>query len=141
MQALHGVCCNQATCEHIGAFQHFIVLQPLTLVCSLLSILAEFIDLVVAQERSGQCMQAQEMASAQSNLQTCQRECKKSQQLLRQLERQLAKGHMSRKDAAAASQQLQVRRNVNSAHAHASVRQCRSFVHMHALNTSIQKAA
>ena len=57
----------------------------------------------------------QELAAMQQDLQLSQTDCRRSQQLLRQLERQLAKGHMSRKDATAASQQLQVRYNLTSA--------------------------
>ena len=50
----------------------------------------------------------QEVAALQTQLQAAQKELKKTQQLLRQLERQLTKTHMTRKESASASQQLQV---------------------------------
>ncbi len=50
----------------------------------------------------------QDISTMQHELNSSQREVRKSQQLLRQLERQLAKSHKSRKDAASASQQMQV---------------------------------
>jgi len=50
----------------------------------------------------------QETSTMQHELNSSQQEVRKTQQLLRQLERQLAKSHKSRKDAASASQQMQV---------------------------------
>jgi len=50
----------------------------------------------------------QEIGTMQHELTRSQQELRKTQQLLRQLERQLAKFHKSRKDAASASQQMQV---------------------------------
>lgn len=47
------------------------------------------------------------MGTMQLELGGSQKELRKTQQLLRQLERQLAKSHMSRKEAATASQQMQ----------------------------------
>lgn len=50
----------------------------------------------------------QVMGTMQLELSGSRNELRKTQQLLRQLERQLAKSHMSRKEAATASQQMQV---------------------------------
>lgn len=50
----------------------------------------------------------QEVAALQRHWAAAQKELKKTQQLLRQLERQLAKAHMTRKESASSSQQLQV---------------------------------
>lgn len=50
----------------------------------------------------------QEMVAVQTELDASQRDLRKAQQLLRQLERQLAKSHVSRKDSATISQQMQV---------------------------------
>lgn len=50
----------------------------------------------------------QEVAALQRQWEAAQKELKKTQQLLRQLERQLAKAHMTRKESASSSQQLQV---------------------------------
>lgn len=70
------------------------------------------------QSATSRRLQMQELVVVQSELKDQERDCRKAQQLLRQLERQLAKGHMSRKDAAAASQQLQVTHWLAQAHQH-----------------------
>lgn len=51
----------------------------------------------------------QDVGIKQHELNINQRELRKAQQLLRQLERQLAKSHMSRKDSAVTLKQIQVR--------------------------------
>lgn len=50
----------------------------------------------------------QEVAAIEAKCEATQKELRRSQQLLRQLERQLAKTHMTRKESANISQQLQV---------------------------------
>lgn len=50
----------------------------------------------------------QEVAVIEAKCEAGQRELRRTQQLLRQLERQLAKTHMSRKESANTTQQLQV---------------------------------
>ena len=50
----------------------------------------------------------QDIAAIQIKSEAAHRELRKTQQLLRQLERQLAKAHMSRKEAGSTSQRLQV---------------------------------
>ena len=50
----------------------------------------------------------QERSALQKEREAAQMELRKTQQLLRQLERQLAKAHMTRKDSANALNQLQV---------------------------------
>ena len=50
----------------------------------------------------------QEVAAVEAKCGAGQKELRRTQQLLRQLERQLAKSHMTRKESANTSQQLQV---------------------------------
>ena len=50
----------------------------------------------------------QEAAAIQTKCEAAQRELRKTQQMLRQLERQLAKAYMSRKESDSTSQHLQV---------------------------------
>lgn len=83
-QATH--CCSGDAAEH----QHAALLLSLQRCCSAVSVLL------------------QEIGTMQHELNGSQQEVRKTQQLLRQLERQLAKSHKSRKDAASASQQMQV---------------------------------
>ena len=80
------LCCSGDVAEH----QH--AASPLSIKCcwSALSVLL------------------QEISAMQRELNSSQQEVRKTQQLFRQLERQLAKFHKSRKDAALASQQMQV---------------------------------
>ena len=59
----------------------------------------------------------QETAAIQTKCEAAQRELRKTQQLLRQLERQLAKAHMSRKESGSTSQHLQVAFNLTLASA------------------------
>ena len=69
----------------------------------------------------------QEIAKLQKDQEAAQKEMKKSQLMLRQLERQFAKAHLTRKESVSALQQLQV---WHSATMSSFLRTCQSLVHM-----------
>ena len=64
----------------------------------------------------------------QHKVSSSQQEVRKTQQLLRQLERQLAKIHKSRKDAASASQRMQVSMSPTCQQWYTSLRLCRAVL-------------